>query len=89
MYKLANDENDTILSGVSTPLNSSHKKTTIQESNVKKMSQGYLVNLQSKCPLNPMLIEKEDLEHTVPMFETFEVENPDENDEEKSNENLA
>ena len=89
MYKLANDENDTILSGVSTPLNSSHKKTTIQESNVKKMSQGYLVNLQSKSLLNPMLIEKEELEHTVPMFETFEVENPDENDEEKSNENLA
>lgn len=89
MYKLANDENDTILSGVSTPLNSSHKKTTIQESNVKKMSQGYLVNLQSKSLLNPMLTEKEELEHTVPMFETFEVENPDENDEEKSNENLA
>lgn len=45
------------------------------------MSQGYLVNPQSKGPLNPMDIEKEDLEHTLPMFETFEIENPDENDE--------
>lgn len=46
LFKLANDENDTILSGVSTPLNSSNKKSEIQESNVKKMSQGYLVNNQ-------------------------------------------
>lgn len=58
MFKLANDENDTLLSGVSTPLYSSHKKTTIQESNVKKMSQGYLINSQSQGSLNPMLVEK-------------------------------
>ena len=38
LFKLANDENDTVLSGVSTPVYSTHKKT-IQDSNVKKITQ--------------------------------------------------
>jgi hypothetical protein len=37
LFKLASDENDTLLSGVTTPVYSTHKKT-IQDSNVKKVS---------------------------------------------------
>ena len=38
LFKLASDENETLLSGVSTPVYSTHKKT-IQDSNGKKVSQ--------------------------------------------------
>jgi hypothetical protein len=51
LFKLASDENDTLLSGVSTPVYSTHKKT-VQDSNVKKTSQEtrkevYLLPLKS------------------------------------------
>jgi hypothetical protein len=51
LFKLASDENDTLLSGVSTPVYSTHKKT-VQDSNVKKISQEthkevYLLPLKS------------------------------------------
>lgn len=57
MFKLANDENDSILSGVSTPLHSSHKKNSVQESNLKKLSQTYLIS-QPKGSLTHMIIDK-------------------------------
>lgn len=89
LFKLANDENDSLLSGVSTPLYSSHKRsTTIQESNIKKMSQDYLSNRPTQMPLTCMVIDQEDVQQNLTVFETFEVENHDENDEDKDFESI-
>lgn len=72
LFKLANDENDTLLSGVSTPAYSAQKRTSIQDSNLKKTSQD---NIQSriKGQIFPLAQEKEDFASVISQFETFEL----------------
>ncbi len=70
LFKLANDENDTLLSGLSTPAYSAHKRTSIQESNLKKTSQ-YNTQSPIKGQILPLAQEKEDSASVISQFETF------------------